>query len=253
MNNVLKKIPLLLVSVTLFFLGVLSACSSLVAENSYEYPISESIEEYSINSSKILTFLAQGQTNVFTPHIETPEAEPLNPDGSILWNQADYYLIGRTFHEFIMQESIENWVLHRMRFNVKCENASQGFYLGGFQFYKTETRDEQEIRIVHEIAIAPLYDSITSFERKLSPVREQWEPINLDQIKISATDAINIAEKQGGQEVRSSILNACEINLSLAPGSVYDGWQISYIGDDNEQIFQIYVDPFTGEYDIVHP
>lgn len=129
MKKKFKEWLMLFPLIGIIFLFTLLACSpvipSLLAEDSYEYAVSENLRYYTINTDTILTSLAQEQTNVFFLKVATPEAKLIKPDKVIEWKQADYLQIAQTFHEFIKQEPAEIWMLHRMRFDAKCENSIQ--------------------------------------------------------------------------------------------------------------------------------
>jgi len=71
-----------------------------------------------------------------------------------------------------------------------------------------------------------------------------WESVDLSKVKISADEALRIAEKDGGQEKRVAIDNACDISVGISRNTiVYDGWMVNY----SPSIFFDKIDPVTGK------
>jgi hypothetical protein len=63
--------------------------------------------------------------------------------------------------------------------------------------------------------------------------------IDLDKLKISADEALSIAEENGGKTMRQSVQNDCDLYLVL------DGnWQVVY---DGSSTLKINIDPYTGK------
>jgi hypothetical protein len=74
----------------------------------------------------------------------------------------------------------------------------------------------------------------------------------MTQLHFPADSVLRIAENNGGQTKRSSVKDVCEITLLLSPDSAgYKGWDVRYSDKGNGKIFQIQVDPTTGN--INHP
>jgi len=210
---------------------------------------------YIINPDTILEALAQGNKDVFTPIVTTPDPELPALINTVQWSQADYFHIAEAFHEFFWKESSKNWNLHLMIFSMDCKEINQGPQYAYFQFFVTKDVRENQSRYVHDIYIEPTKNLVSWHEVEYYPNLANWQSIDIANLKISALNAFRIAETRGGNEIRSEFKNNCIITATLAPGSIYDGWQIGYVGrvgEDVEHLLDINIDASTGEYKIVN-
>jgi hypothetical protein len=204
---------------------------------------------YAIESRTILDSLAQGKTDVFTSEMATPEVilavEPVQ------WSQTDYLTISQALYTYVWGDSVEDWSLNRALFKSDCSDANIGIQYAHFKYYKVNKVQQRESRYVRDIYIDPRKNSVSWSESEYYPVLEHWQLINLEQLNVSADSALQIADSNGGFEARSNVENQCVIYLTLAPGSVYDDWQVSYTGNGSVSLFNMYIDRSTGEYKIV--
>lgn len=77
-----------------------------------------------------------------------------------------------------------------------------------------------------------------------------WKYINLDKLKVTAEEALEIAENNGGQQARLTIKNRCRINLLLGPYPS-PNWWISYSQNISaKEIFEMKIDAYTGKFDV---
>ncbi len=202
---------------------------------------------YSIDSSTILESIRQGKKDVFKLVGDSPPEYVLS-SWSSGWTQDDFLLIANTLHKAIWNEGLESWSLHQMDFTLNCDKVGVGFYNARFEFFKVETTAGQESRIVHNLTIEPGLNSASIWDRVFSPKVMNWATIDLKKIEISADQAIQIAEDNGGYEVRTAVNNACSISIFLSPGAVrYKEWTITYQKGRTKRIFDLEIDPYTGE------
>jgi hypothetical protein len=65
----------------------------------------------------------------------------------------------------------------------------------------------------------------------------------LDDLKILADKALDIAEENGGREMRQSFHNDCDLYLVLS-----EDWGVIYdTGGKDFSILEINIDPYTGK------
>lgn len=221
-------------------------------EDTRPVTISSSEGQYEIDSVTILASIDQGNADVFISQIGTPEVMPTTPGKPVQWSQADYYRIAQTLHEFVWGEPIENWNLSEILFRMGCEDANNGPQFAQFQLFRIGHVDEQETRIVRSLFIEPMKQSVSWHEYETAPAVGQWPTIDLGQFGISANDALQIAESNDGSKERSTVNNECSIYIT-APDSMYDGWRIDYSQTNLPPLFEIHIDPMTGEYKVVTP
>ena len=201
---------------------------------------------YKINPKTILASLDQGEENVFTPEIETPD----NPifDQPFSWQQADYIKIANALYQFVWKETLEDWNLYSMNFNTACRDNLDGFGFGEFVYfkvipYKIWLKDYE----VRGLQVAPQYSDVTSGGSEFypGPLFGEWENIELNNVQIPAEEVLKIAEENGGQLARLSVQNNCTIRVRL---SGYSGWRLRITENDTaSELFSLEVDPYTGE------
>ncbi len=204
---------------------------------------------YEIDPETILTSLKNGETNIFTKIPATPEAYSPLESGSFSWSQTDYLTIANAFHNFVWKEDLQNWNLYNAEFLIEqCQNNFSGFDYAHFDYFQRQDKTY----LVHGITITPLYGEITSGETNYD-YTSRWKSIDLTKIKISADDALLLAEKYGGEQARLSVgNNDCRIRLILAP-YVLDrdwGWSVFYF-KHNSKVFDMSINPYTGKYEIL--
>ncbi len=145
---------------------------------------------------------------------------------------------------------LNTWLIIDMTFITGCTDVLIVFYHAQFIYYKMDLFNGQKSCIVHLITIDPAYHVGSIIEKVFYPVNKYRPVIDLDKLKISAEDALRIAETNGGYEMRSAIDNACYISLaSVTENTNGCVWKVDYIAyqDPNEKNITIYINPYTGE------
>lgn len=198
---------------------------------------------YEIISDSILTDLDSGNTNVFMSELATLDVD--NPSSTTLWQPADYLKVVNALHQHVWHESLTDWKVYEILLNTSCEGSNKGFATGRFTFFKTVWLRGSLYYTGRSMTLLPQYDTVswggeTNFPRPILG----WKEYDLSGFKILGEDAIRIAEKNGGEEIRLRYDNRCELQLSL--GDM--GWKVSYI--KQLPAFTINIDPYTGEFSI---
>jgi hypothetical protein len=204
---------------------------------------------YTIDPTSLIESLRNGDMKAFTPVSEEPELLPVNQQLPVDWLQADYFYIANTLYEDVLGKTLQGWQLNSMDFNLGCAHLHNGFQNGRFVFFKVINEKENESRISRFIDIDPRGNFIHVKEWEYYPKLVDWEIVDMGQLKISADQALQIAESNGGEENRQSVGNACNISLVLSPSPASDkGWVVIYArSDDRTSFFRIQIDPITGE------
>jgi len=76
-----------------------------------------------------------------------------------------------------------------------------------------------------------------------------WGNVNLNDFKLTADDALLIAERNGGSKARQEVDDACMISVNLNNYSPVNGytnntWMVDYWMTD----FYVRIDPFSGKF-----
>lgn len=206
---------------------------------------------YAFDPQTILQSLARGEVNTFTLRSAT-QAPPSAELPAVQWSQADFYRITQAFHESVWKEPIESWKLNLLLFKLDCVYAPLGPQFVGFKLFRTTLKGQVSSRLERNIDIEPQQNQVSWIGIEYYPERFQWSSFDLAQVKIPAERALQIAEKQGGQEVRSAAENKCWIIGQLAAGVMNNDWQISYTGEGLVPLLTIYIDEETGEYKVTY-
>ena len=79
---------------------------------------------------------------------------------------------------------------------------------------------------------------------------DRWYTVDLTSYKITADDALQVAEENGGKEARSRVKNDCRILIRTPNHENDDRWDVSYYFGVN---FEMLVDPYSGQYQFSTP
>jgi hypothetical protein len=250
MNKKRKIIATSAVLVTLLIASRIVYVYDLLTENVQEYPYGATDfgdrGGYSINSETILSSLEDGNANVFTPEMATPSV-PIFEE-PISWSQADYLKIADALNEFVWNEPLDDWKLFSMDFITACHDDPRGFGLGDLYFFKTIFHKNGKLgETGRGYLISPQYGDVEWGGRQNFPYPfpSGWKSVDLEKVKITAEDALRIADENGGRKSRMSVQNQCKINVSL---SGYTNWEVYiYSYKTGNSIFRMVIDPYTGK------
>jgi hypothetical protein len=181
---------------------------------------------------------------VFTP-TDLIQQTPLNE--TVSWGQADFIKVARALNQVVWNEPLSGWRLYSMHFSTACKDNLSGFDEADFYYFKTAFRDNGKIRYTTQnLFIAPAYGQVNwaggaNFPHPLIG----WKHIRLSQIRVTAENALAIAEEKGGTETRRLVENNCRIHIRLSGDSA---WQILiYQNDTGSSLFRMVIDPESGK------
>ncbi len=236
-----------ILTVTIILCSIIYISSSPLDESIRRYPINlgsfADTDSYKINPQTILSSLDRGQMDVFAPELATPQMPVSNkPVG---WRQEDYQKIAEALHRFVWKESLDGWSLYRIELYGMCRDNPSGFEYADFIYYKGIFSNGKLLYTAREIFITPQYHNVswggnTNFPRPILG----WKSINLSALKVTAENALSIAEENGGKAARLSVQNKCSISLLLSGDT---GWDVLYGGNGGLSNFHIRIDPYTGK------
>ena len=211
-----------------------------------ETEINREIGYYTFDPSTILDSLNRGDTDVFIFQEAWPETDTSGSSGTVFWSQEDYFRVAQVLHQQLWQVSLNTYNYYTV-FSVDCSDVENGAFSEA-EFFSNQVIQsvEGEDRIEYHITINPTGDWVNALKKELSPNLHFVEPINLDDYRITAEEALQIAEENGGFDKRLEYDNTCYIDV-YAPGSNFNGWHVSYYNKNSVQrIFKVVIDPQTG-------
>jgi len=240
--NFKPKRKLSLVLVLMFTLSLILACN--IEERRSTLPVE--YDTYIIDTSSILMSIIQGKEDVFMP-VTSSASEEITSEFPVNWKQADYLVIADALHQVAWGSSLDGWKLNSMDFGLLCDKKTHGLQYAHFVFYDTQDTEDGGTRIVHNIVIDPERSSVNVWALRYSPVVINWKTIDLTTAAITADDALQIAESNGGTETRNKVGDDCYISVSFFFDSAsYDGWTVSYYQNPGT-LLEINIDPITGD------
>jgi hypothetical protein len=217
-----------------------------------EYPDSG---YYEINPGTILASLDQGKTDVFVPFLGDPDRDEPHYD-SIAWTQADYLKIANALSLEAWNEplDLESWKTEYIRLVQKCENDPRGFHTFAIVYSKELGMRDLERRYVTRLIEINAWQGLIYWGKNATfsaPLLLGWDGAELTRFKIVADDALQIAEKSGGSNIRSEVNNNCRIILSVNQLSTLPHQQ-NWLVDYERTKFYVHINPYTGKYKIRH-
>lgn len=210
------------------------------------------VGNFKINPDTFLQAIRNNSTNIYLPDNRSIEeldfTVPELYENLVQWSQNDYLEITKSLNKHVWHDNLDDWLLYRMIFGTRCQDNPSGFENGTLTYYKTIFRNNQIRYTTRDMIASPKYMSIiwgggTEYPHPLFG----WKNIDLNKIKITAEDALRIAEENGGQETRLSVQNKCDIHVILLRGN-YDGWLVYYnnrLGSTNG--FEVRINYTTGK------
>ena len=133
------------------------------------------------------------------PVNKKPEFVPIDQRLSVPWQQADYFNIITALYNGVLRKSLQGWQLHNMDFRSSCNNIEEGFQNGRFEFFSVTNEKENESRTSRFIDIDTRGKFVHIKESEYYPKVVDWSAIDIDELKISADQAFEIAERNGGK------------------------------------------------------
>lgn len=218
------------------------------SELPYPYSLSNFINrgDFQINPYTIFDDLDRGGKEIFKPIVNNP-TESANPyaNATFSWNQSDFLKVANALHQFVWNESLDGWGIYGMVFSRTCRDNPIGFDSGDITFFKND--NQRGSYLVHELDIYPSGGGVSwggggGWTRPLFG----WKSINLYLLRITAGDALKIAEESGGKEFREKYRNECTIDLFLEPNGDDQEWLVYYDYHGSLDTFEIQINPFTG-------
>jgi hypothetical protein len=204
--------------------------------------------EYEIDPETILEKLRRGDKDLFTQVLATPENYEKSYLGPFPWKQSDYLKIASALHQYTGNDAFTDWHVYSMLFSGDCQYDPVGFDLFNIVYIKDVEAKKYNAR---EIDIYPLYKGVrVSEEADLQRPMFGLNGIKLDKIKVTADNALQIAEENGGRNARLTIKNQCRISI-LSSGQ---DWHVRYSSQDPSfisSIFEMNIDSSTGKYKII--
>ena len=183
---------------------------------------------YEIDPETILGVLNQGEIGVFTPFFGDWDRDEPHYD-SIAWTQSEYLKITNALSQETWNEplDLENWKLMYISLEQDCKENPRGFHTFTLVYYKPlgiiNGERKYTTRLIEMFPWKGIIrwggDAVFS-----APLIPGWDSIDLNDFKITADDALQIAEKNGGRDARLKVDNNCQTALRITDNN----WIVDY-------------------------
>jgi hypothetical protein len=207
---------------------------------------------YEIDPETILGLLDEGKTKVLTPYFgDLDRDEPYYDD--IAWLESDFLKVANAISLEAWNEplDLENWQLIGLDFEGDCEDDPRGFHSFQIVYYRDLGIENFERHYETRLIEMILWQGLIRWGGDVTysvPLLLWWKGIDRNQFRITAEDALEVAEKRGGSDMRLRVDNSCRILVSATNGDdVFppyqsDKWRVGYDGAN----YHLYINPFTG-------
>jgi len=197
---------------------------------------------FKIDPRTILMSLETGNSDVFMPLIGDPQKIPEISNLSIYWTQSDFFRIAKALGLIAWGDpmDLKDWSVYYIYFDCEC-----GDPIGLYSAYITYFKPVGNSYITRLIAIEPYFGWVwwgdgLSYSQ---PILRKWTSIDLAGAKITADDALQLANR----DIKANFQvadNKCGVMMS---SSRFDpkNWQLKiYFGPDYTVLYKVNL--FTG-------
>jgi hypothetical protein len=215
-----------------------------------DYPENR-IGYYQFDPKTILAALDQGKTNVFTALSEDDLNDADDEYIDIAWTQSDFLRVANALSQKVWNEplDLERWDIYFILASGNCSENFSGFNHFYFTYYKTIETGWDNIYIARHISLRPSVGTArwAGNGEFSTPVIFSWKNTELTKFKITAEQAVQIADENGGKAdwLKSENKNRCSVSVSLDKNVRNTGsdWLVNY---SSTQFFA-FINPFTGK------
>lgn len=207
--------------------------------------------DYQIDPKTILTALENGETDVFTPLLENSEWPDEITDTTFSWTQEDFLEVASALGKQVWDDpmDLEDWSVYFIIFQGDCR-APTGFNMASITYFKEIEKNCEKCYVTRLIEI-DTYESVVSWGSGATypQTTDRWNGVDLAGAKITADDALRIAEENGGEDERLQDSNNCLIYTDASREN-NDKWELTYITVTTPGI-DMYIDFYTGKHELI--
>ena len=215
-------------------------------------------DAYLINSKTILQAIKNGSVNIFTLQTETPEEE-VKAASPVQWSQADFIEVFTAFKQTFLSTTAVDQKIRSMNFQLDdCKDISFGPQSVSIYTYmlKSGIFVWPPFRVVsYSYSIDPPYNYVgwraEWYDQYALDALKQDAVLDLANVKISAEEALRIAELSGGKDARLAADDQCSIDIELDANSNNGNWLVTYNSYRSIKLLRIEIDKTDGNYEIL--
>jgi len=200
------------------------------------------VRAYSFDSKTILTTLDRSERVIFQPLPDWVGPENAFPPGSFAWQQQDYLKITSALNRSVSKNNLEGWSVYSIIVSRNCSDHPIGFDDFAITYFKTYgDRYSTQLMEIDPLANEAAWAGNANFPRSFP---FGWKSIEMDKLKLTTDQALQMAEANGGKTARQVVNNACSISIALAPNADDAVWGVNYINDKSVTLFHFNISPY---------
>lgn len=204
------------------------------------------LQDLRLNKPDIFEYLPDGKL-IMSPETNLPP---------VSWTEADWLFVVNSFHQYVFNESLEDWQYESIAYGMDCDETVYGPQWAVFSFVQHVSLGEDKVRLEKTLLIYPHRNRVGWFETGYEDLYNH-PAFTLDQIKIPLQTAQQIAEENGGEKFRVSVDNNCQVFFEI-DAAINTDWQVRYRGayayeSAGYDEFIVNIEQETGDYQVVEP
>lgn len=181
--------------------------------------------------------------------VTSREVDYRDAGAGVTWSQREFESVRVSFLEQVLRDVPERWEMGQMRFRLNCRHVGVGLQEGSLLMFRNVGDWRMRARVERQLGIFPKSRIVTYWEvHEAAPDLQPWVAIEMKKVKVSADQALQIAERTGGSAKRAEVKDDCRIWIEMN-GWEGNTWRVSYtylLSPTRSEDFVVIVDAETG-------
>jgi hypothetical protein len=210
-------------------------------------------EFFQFDPKTILARISNSSDNLFI-QINSKDFKQEGDLPYVIWEPNDFWLVADTFFMTKFNESIYNWKINQVDYDVHCDEVdfgTQWFYL---EVYKEIQSGKQQNREVKRVIVEPSTGYLELVEYSYQNIKKPWEEVDISKLSKNIKDLYPLIDLNGGLKVREKTKNKCNISISINSTNGEPVWTVVYeLLPEGKLLYEFQIDDESGEITIVQP
>jgi len=196
--------------------------------------------------------LVNGIPNALSPlgfTLSSRGVEPRYTGPAATWTQQEFETIRVSFTEKVLRDTPERWKIAHLFFRLNCQHVGVGLQMANFEMFRNEGDWPNSARVERHMSIFAQDREVTYYDDQAVPDLQPWTAIDIKKVRLSADEALNVAERSGGSGKRPAVGEPCGIRIEMN-GWEGNHWRVTYsylLSPTRSEDFVVIVDAETGQ------
>lgn len=203
------------------------------------------------SGSYVIDGITGGIPNELSPlgfTLSSRGVDPRQTGIAATWTQREFETIGVSFTEKVLRDTPERWKLAHMGFSLNCQDVGVGLQFAYFKLFRNQGDWPNNARFERHMRVFAQDREVTYYDEQAVPDLQSWSAIDMKKVRVSADQALNIAEHNGGSGKRPAVGEPCGIRIEMN-GWEGNHWRVTYsylVSAKRSVDFVVIVDAETG-------